>query len=395
MTSSPDMPGSRMSQTITSGLCRRAISTPSAPLAASLTTKARVAQQIAEEVARHLVVVDHQQAPRLHRYAVGGQLGQQPFAIHRLAREGVGAQRPRLLGIVDPGDHQHGDIAGSPRRRLSSARKLQVSSPCSTTSRTIDAGPQRLEDLARLRGAARRHQLEQRAAQQLLVDVNHLRVVLDDQHGQPRAGPAPTGSARASSRRGCHRFGRVVDARPPRRRRSSRRRARSRADTRPPSSSASLRDSGRPRPVPLHPPLQRVLDLRELLEDPLLVLGARCRCRCRRTENTTRVAVVRRRAAHPDLAPLGELQRVGDEVAQDLRDLALVGVQRRQVRAAPRTPGSPTRSTSSGRSMPRSAPNRFSTSNSAGRTTDLARLDLGQVEQVVDQLGEVLRPPCG
>ena len=38
MISSPDMPGSRMSHTMTSGLCSRAISTPSAPLAASLTT---------------------------------------------------------------------------------------------------------------------------------------------------------------------------------------------------------------------------------------------------------------------------------------------------------------------------------------------------------------------
>ena len=39
ITSSPDIPGSRMSHTMTSGLCRRAISTPSTPLAASLTMK--------------------------------------------------------------------------------------------------------------------------------------------------------------------------------------------------------------------------------------------------------------------------------------------------------------------------------------------------------------------
>ena len=37
--------------------------------------------------------------------------------------------------------------------------------------------------------------------------------------------------------------------------------------TEPPSSSASRLDSGRPSPVPFTPPLQRVLDLHELLED--------------------------------------------------------------------------------------------------------------------------------
>ena len=41
--------------------------------------------------------------------------------------------------------------------------------------------------------------------------------------------------------------------------------------------------------------------------------------------------------------------------------------------------------------MPRSAPNRFSTLNSAGRTTRLARFDLGEIEQVVDQLRELFR----
>ena len=138
------MPGSRMSQTITSGLCRRAISTPSAPLAASLTTNARVAQQIAEEVARDLVVVDHQQAARLRRRAVGGQLGQQPLAIHRLAREGVGAERPGLLGIVDPGDDQDRDVAG---RRILTLELGQEAPGVLGPEHDVeddDAGPQRL-----------------------------------------------------------------------------------------------------------------------------------------------------------------------------------------------------------------------------------------------------------
>ena len=45
---------------------------------------------------------------------------------------------------------------------------------------------------------------------------------------------------------------------------------------------------------------------------------------------------------------------------------------------------------SSGRSMPRSAPNSSATSNSVGSTIDLAGLDLGEVEQVVDQLEQAL-----
>ena len=40
--------------------------------------------------------------------------------------------------------------------------------------------------------------------------------------------------------------------------------------------------------------------------------------------------------------------------------------------------------------MPRSAPNRFRDVELGRPDDDLARLDLGQVEQVVDQLGQVL-----
>ncbi len=38
-----------------------------------------------------------------------------------------------------------------------------------------------------------------------------------------------------------------------------------------------------------------------------------------------------RGSPYPHLAALGELERVGDEVAQNLRDLAFIGVERRKV----------------------------------------------------------------
>ena len=50
-----------------------------------------------------------------------------------------------------------------------------------------------------------------------------------------------------------------------------------------------------------------------------------------RTLNVTVSACGVGRGAHPHLAAFGELDRVGDEVAQDLRNLAFVGIQRRQV----------------------------------------------------------------
>ena len=118
----------------------------------------------------------------------------------------------------------------------------------------------------------------------------------------------------------------------------------------------------------LHAPLERAVDLGELLEDALLVLGGDPDAGVGdRERDRVLVRAVPRRDAH--LAALGELQRVGDEVAQDLRDLRLVGVAAAADPPAPRTPARPTCSTSSGRSMPRSAPNRLPTSNSMGRIT--------------------------
>ena len=87
---------------------------------------------------------------------------------------------------------------------------------------------------------------------------------------------------------------------------------------------------------------------------------------------------------------LGELQGVGDEVAQDLRNLALVGVQHRPSPPAPRRPA--TR-----RVVGQQRPQHAAQGAEQGRRLELLRpedhfagLDLGQVEQVVDQLRQVL-----
>src|SRR4029453_4920375 len=78
-----------------------------------------------------------------------------------------------------------------------------------------------------------------------------------------------------------------------------------------------------------------------------------------------------RHRRHPDLATFRELQRVRDEIPQDLRDLCLVGAEARQpLGPAGSSNTSPTASlTRRGRSMPRSAPNRSATSKVLGRTT--------------------------
>jgi hypothetical protein len=76
--------------------------------------------------------------------------------------------------------------------------------------------------------------------------------------------------------------------------------------------------------------LHVALELAELLEDPLLVLGSDPDARVGHREDDG-IAVGRERRRHAHLALLRELQRVGDEVAQDLGDLPLVRVEGRQI----------------------------------------------------------------
>ena len=138
-----------------------------------------------------------------------------------------------------------------------------------------------------------------------------------------------------------------------------------------------------------HAALEPVLELRELFEDPLTDPRARCRCRCRRPRNATMpVGVV-------DAADTRTSPRSVNFNAFEIRlrrtcdTLRFVGVQRRHVGRRPRTRARPTAFSSSGRNIPRSAPNRFSTSKFAGRTIGLAGFHLGEVEQVVDQIRQL------
>ena len=94
---------------------------------------------------------------------------------------------------------------------------------------------------------------------------------------------------------------------------------------RPPCSSTSLRESGSPSPVPSA--CLPSLRLLELLEDRLQVLGRRCRGRCRRRRS--RPGRRRARAETSTRPSAGrELDRVGEEVEDDLAHASLVGRDR-------------------------------------------------------------------
>ena len=85
-------------------------------------------------------------------------------------------------------------------------------------------------------------------------------------------------------------------------------------------------------------------------------------------------------------------ERVGDEVAQDLRDLALVGVQLGQVARLV----DHERHVIVGRERLEHAAQRGEQIGGRERLDaqlDLAGLDFAQVEQVVDQRGELRRRP--
>ena len=160
----------------------------------------------------------------------------------------------------------------------------------------------------------------------------------------------------------------------------------------PPCSSTNRLASASPSPVPSRFWALERPDLSELLEDGRLILRARSRCRCRGPRFppgrpsvrllTSTLPAVRR-----------ELHRVGEEVEQDLPDLPLVGRPPRPARRRPATlkaiPWRLARSRITLRvlSMARSRLN--------GGEVQLhaARLDLGEVEDVVDQGEQVPAGP--
>ncbi len=100
---------------------------------------------------------------------------------------------------------------------------------------------------------------------------------------------------------------------------------------------------------------------------------------------TVRLVVHRRR--DPDLAALGELQRVGDEIPQGLRDLPLVGVQGGQTCRLFEDQGDGAR-TEDRPHHPRQRREELDDLEIVATDGRLAGLDPRDVQQVVDQVGE-------
>src|SRR5205085_1139087 len=75
-----------------------------------------------------------------------------------------------------------------------------------------------------------------------------------------------------------------------------------------------------------HVSLLRILQLREILKDPLLVVGSDTDARIAHLEGDA--IALGEDDTESNLAALGELDGVRDEVAQDLRELSLVGAER-------------------------------------------------------------------
>jgi hypothetical protein len=149
-----------------------------------------------------------------------------------------------------------------------------------------------------------------------------------------------------------------------------------------------LPGEGEAEPGPLEPPLQGVLDLPELAEDPLLVLGSDADPGVRHREHHAASSSATG-GRHADLAPLRELERVGDEVAEDLRDLGLVRIHLRQRVFVLEDEAHRVRDQEGPQHPSQRAEEVLDLERD--RTHDrLARLDLGQVQEVVHELRQVL-----
>ena len=188
--------------------------------------------------------------------------------VDRLEAEVVGAQARPAPGRRPPS----GRGPGCPRGlRLQLGEQVQPLSASRRMSSRTATGRTRRRTRGPRRGSGR-EDLEP-DPRGLLVEEQVDGVVLDDEHGE-RSGRAPRDSGRLGSSARGRRGGSTaknVEPTP----------GSLRTETLPPSSSASFRDSGRPEPGPLDPPLERALDLAELLEDPLAGPRRRSRSRCR------------------------------------------------------------------------------------------------------------------
>ena len=162
----------------------------------------------------------------------------------------------------------------------------------------------------------------------------------------------------------------------------------------PPSSSASFFDSGRPSPVPL---TRRCSGCAICANSWKMQLDDRSAAMPMPVSRTREA-----RPCRPGVAPWPQTRtspRSVNLIALEMKlrricDTLLSSVSSGGSRPGRRRPARRGRSTSSGRSMPRSAPNSdVALRTATARTIDLARLDLGEIEQIVDQLGQVLAPP--
>ena len=185
-----------------------------------------------------------------------------------------------------------------------------------------------------LDAVGRDHRLVAALAQHRPQDHRVDLVVLDDEDragGRPAALGAPQAASRASPS--------AVDDVEARRegRRSSRGRARSSTSMRPPIIRARFWLMARPRPVPSVAAGQRAVDLVEALEDVRQRLGAGCRGRCRRPRRRGRRGRPRARAARRsvDAAAVGELDRVAEQVGDDLPERPAVAAHGQAVERRP------------------------------------------------------------
>ena len=263
--------------------------------------------------------------------------GSLPVAVHRLR----GHRDDRQVGVLGP--RRIAAIASLP----SMPGIITSISTASIVRRPLERGQRGVAVV----GVADLHAVQlQRAGQR--EDVAD--VVVDDQHPPARqrlVGVADRGLGAAGRRRSSRR------ARPVRRRRPAapaRRAACGRcrvnvepwptADSRVDLAAEQVGDLPADRQARARsavPPAGGAVGLLERLEDDLAACRPGCRCRCPTTGNATTArrpaqasgSGTRLRSAgatdQPDLAGLGELHRVGQQVAQDLLQPPLVGVQRR------------------------------------------------------------------
>ena len=258
-----------------------------------------------------------------------------------------GAHRERGLRVVADRDHVHRDV---PRARVAlepiEHRQARVigQAPCRAGPRSARSSTrQRTPSSARVRD---QHSKSSSRARSRRISANAGSSSIDQQQRARRAvglRSSGDGGRRGHRRPAAHRrAARRATAAAARagtrsawcaRRVAARQRQRERAAppgslstrARRPSRRARSREIDRPEPGAAELAVGRAVGLPERLEDDLVLLLARCRCRCRAPR--TRPGSPARAIAQRDLAALGELERVREQVLEDLLHALLVGAR--------------------------------------------------------------------